>query len=261
MEQTYQFEAFVYRRPASTYFSKSWQCQLLPSLPYVHNTKQWHSFPQISSYAVGNGGSEICISVQGRGTYCLNTTSYTWTEVGKWTLPFNGKVEYVLELKLWFGISASDHTLAAADLSAMDSQPQLLDRWKELDLPEEWKECKDSQLISLGSGKFCIARFLHTTTPKGDIGDELIDQNLAVLTGVEVALHAHGNEPSRPGSSISNISNLSLYLTISNLDYSRGRRARLQSYPPKGMVWAWSSYDQLLVSGDVLSSPCGHVSI
>ncbi|CAL5044458.1 unnamed protein product [Urochloa decumbens] len=191
MEPTYQFEAFVYRKPALTYFSKSWQCQLLPSLPYVHNTKQWHSFPQISSYAVVNGGSEICISVEGLGTYCLNTTSYTWTEVGKWTLPFNGKVEYVPELKLWFGISASDQTLAAADLSAMDSQPQLLGRWKELDLPEEWKECKDSQLINLESGKFCIARFLHTSTPKGDTGDELIDQNLDVLTGVDVALHAH----------------------------------------------------------------------
>ncbi|PAN41171.2 hypothetical protein PAHAL_8G016200 [Panicum hallii] len=191
MEQTYQFEAFVYRRPGPTFFYKCWHCQLLPSLPYVHSTKQWHSFPQISSYAVVNGGSEICISVEGLGTYCLNTTSYTWTEVGKWTLPFNGKVEYVPELKLWFGISASDQTLAAADLSAMDSQPQLLGRWKELDLPEEWKECKDSQLINLGSGKFCIVRFLHTTTAKGDISDELIDQNLAVLTGVEVALHAH----------------------------------------------------------------------
>ena len=113
---------------------------LLPSLPCAHTTKQWHSFPQIiSSYDVLNGGSEICVSVQGLGTYCLNTTSHTWTEVGKWTLPFNGKAEYVPELKLWFGISASDQTLAAADLSAMDSQPQLLGTWKELDLPEEWK--------------------------------------------------------------------------------------------------------------------------
>ncbi|KAG2550118.1 hypothetical protein PVAP13_9KG282600 [Panicum virgatum] len=194
MEQTHQFEAFVHRRPGSTFFSKSWQCQLLPSLPCAHTTKQWHSFPQIiSSYDVLNGGSEICVSVQGLGTYCLNTTSHTWTEVGKWTLPFNGKAEYVPELKLWFGISARDQTLAAADLSAMDSQPQLLGRWKELDLPEEWKECKGSQLINLGSGKFCVARFLRTTTTKGDISDELIDHNLAVLTGVEVALHAQGS--------------------------------------------------------------------
>ncbi|KAG2654740.1 hypothetical protein PVAP13_1NG500700 [Panicum virgatum] len=92
MEQTCQFEAFVYSKPNAVHLNKAWQCQLLPSLPNVHDTKQRHSFPQISSYAVVNGGSEICISVQGLGTYCLNTTSYKWTQVGKWMLPFNGKV-------------------------------------------------------------------------------------------------------------------------------------------------------------------------
>ena len=199
MEQTCQFEAFVYRKPNAVHLNKAWQCQLLPSLPNVHDTKQRHSFPPISSYAVVNGGSEICISVQGLGTYCLNTTSYKWTQVGKWMLPFNGKVEYVPEL----GISAGDQTLAAADLSAMDSQPQLLGTWKELDLPEEWKECKGSQLINLGSGKFCVARFLRTTTAKGDIGDELIDHNLAVLTGVEVALHAQGSNANANASKVS----------------------------------------------------------
>ncbi|RLM75682.1 hypothetical protein C2845_PM15G04830, partial [Panicum miliaceum] len=51
---------------------------------------------------------------------------------------------------------------------------------------EEWKQCKDSQLVNLGSGKFCIARFFHTRTPNGDSGDELIEQNITVLTGVEV---------------------------------------------------------------------------
>lgn len=57
------------------------------------------------------------------------------------------------ELNLWFGLSAESHHLAAADLSSLelDSQPQLLvGPWKELHLPEEWKECEDSQLVSLG---------------------------------------------------------------------------------------------------------------
>jgi hypothetical protein len=63
------------------------------------------------------------------GTYCLDTASHTWSKVGDWTLPFVGKVEYVPELKLWFGISTSESgngQLAAADLSAMDSEPQRL---------------------------------------------------------------------------------------------------------------------------------------
>jgi hypothetical protein len=53
-----------------------------------------------------------------------------WTHVGEWALPFHGKVEYVPELKLWFGMSAKDGQLAVADLSTIlsttDSQPQLV---------------------------------------------------------------------------------------------------------------------------------------
>jgi hypothetical protein len=105
--------------------------------------------------------SDICVSVKGVGTYCLHAATQTWTEVGKWTLPFHGRVEYVPEFNLWFGLSAESQDLAAADLSSLDYQPQLLGPWKELEPPEEWKECKDSQLVNLGSGKFCIARFFH----------------------------------------------------------------------------------------------------
>ncbi|GJN03485.1 hypothetical protein PR202_ga20938 [Eleusine coracana subsp. coracana] len=56
--------------------------------------------------------------------------NHTWIEVGKWTLPYRGKVEYVPELKLWLGFSAKNRHLAAADLSGistMNSQPQLMD--------------------------------------------------------------------------------------------------------------------------------------
>uniref|UniRef100_A0A0A9C4I5 DUF1618 domain-containing protein n=1 Tax=Arundo donax TaxID=35708 RepID=A0A0A9C4I5_ARUDO len=190
-----QFEAFVYCNPELTRFSKSWDCQVLPPPPYVHDAAYLDICPEIISYGVVNDGSEIFISVEGVGTYCLDTTNHTWREVGKWTLPFYGKVEYAPELKLWFGLSAKDQVLAAADLSSMDSQPQLIGACKELDPPEEWKQYKDSQLVNLGSGKFCIARFFHTRTRNGDSGDELIEQNFAVLTGVEVSrLHdVNGN--------------------------------------------------------------------
>jgi hypothetical protein len=48
----------------------------------------------------------VCILVDSIGTYCLDTTSYTWRKVDNWTLPFYGRVEYVLEFKFWVGLTA-----------------------------------------------------------------------------------------------------------------------------------------------------------
>jgi hypothetical protein len=146
---------------------------------------------------VVGGGSHVCISVEGVGTYCLDTESLTWSQADEWTLPFHGKVQYVPELKLWFGLSAGAGHLAAADLSGMllgssssSSQPQWLvgGPWQELvDLPEEWKECKDPQFVSLGSGRFCIARFFQEAGSSG-----VAHKNFTVLTGVEVNSRAKG---------------------------------------------------------------------
>lgn len=88
--------------------------------------------------------------------------------------PFS--VEYVPELRLWFGLSGEARDMAAADLSSMDSHC--------LPLPEEWKECEDPQLVNLGSGKFCIARFFRTRIHSGDFGE-----SIALFTGVEVVPH------------------------------------------------------------------------
>ncbi|BAS81859.1 Os03g0105300, partial [Oryza sativa Japonica Group] len=188
-----QFEAFVYckHKRTSTNFSKTWQWQLLPPPPYVREPKYWHSCsrPEISSYTslTVNGDPHICISIDGVGTYCLNTASHTWIKVGNWTLPFHGRVEYVPEFNLWFGFSSdeSPHYLAASNLSAMDSQPQLVGRWEELYLPEDLKECKNPQLVNLGSGRFCITRFFHSRSHNSDSRGD-VDQNVAVFTGVEV---------------------------------------------------------------------------
>ena len=83
------------------------------------------------------GGSHVVfVSADGAGTYCLDTVTHTWSHVGDWMLPFKGKVEYVPELKLWFGICTEGLQLGAADLSTMDdSQPQLVGTWKELEAP------------------------------------------------------------------------------------------------------------------------------
>jgi hypothetical protein len=82
------------------------------------------------------------------------------------------------------------------------SQPQLMDLGREVDTPDEWTECKDSlQLVSLGSSRFCIARFFRSTrTLDGDFaGDESSDQDFAVLNGVEAVprVHDHANGDAR----------------------------------------------------------------
>jgi hypothetical protein len=105
-----QFEAFVYRQPKMT-TSKSWQCQLLPPPPYVRELKCWHNYgrPEIVSYALlgVSGDSHICISVEGVGTYCMDTGSHKWQKVGKLILPFHGRFEYVPELSSSTGLAST----------------------------------------------------------------------------------------------------------------------------------------------------------
>uniref|UniRef100_A0A0E0LP43 DUF1618 domain-containing protein n=1 Tax=Oryza punctata TaxID=4537 RepID=A0A0E0LP43_ORYPU len=184
----FEVEALIYSKYSPVILCKSWECELLPPLPL--NVRDDTTFLEVSSYAVIKGDSQICISIDGVGTYCLDTASNVWSEVGKWTLPFQGKVDYVPELKLWFGFSAEDGRLAAANLSgvgSLESQPKLLYSWMELEPPQEWKQIQDPQLVNLGSGRFCIARFFHTRAPNGDFDDESGGQNVTVLTGVEFA--------------------------------------------------------------------------
>jgi hypothetical protein len=189
-----QFVGFINRPNSLAVSGKSWHCHLLPPPPFVRETYHWSNkcLPQITAYGVVGAGSHVCISVEGVGTYCLDTESLSWNKVGDWTLPFHGKVQYVPQLKLWFGLSAGAQQLAAVDLSGMldsSSQPLRLvgGPWKELvHLPEEWKECRDPQFVSLGSGRFCIARFFSQQTEAGSGGDQVVLKNFTVLIGVEV---------------------------------------------------------------------------
>nr|CAB3488415.1 unnamed protein product [Digitaria exilis] len=105
-----QFEAFVYQNQKPTL--NPWHHLLLPPPPFV------------------------CEPI-------LDTVRHTWSRLGEeCALPFHGKVEYVPELKLWFGISSKHCTLAAADLSAMASSqmtPLVVSAGMEFDPPEEWQ--------------------------------------------------------------------------------------------------------------------------
>jgi hypothetical protein len=184
-----QFEVFVYRRPAD-----SWHCELLPPPPFVRDPtyRSISRHQTIQSYAVVGSGSHICISNEDAGTYCLDTADNTWSKVGEWKLPFNGKAEYVPELKLWFGTAAESGHFAAADLSTiftMGSQPQLLGEWKDFDPPEGCDELQDSEVVNLGSGRLCITRIFDPTLPDVDYGK----QDYVVLNCVEVRAAHDGN--------------------------------------------------------------------
>ncbi|XP_040381226.1 uncharacterized protein LOC102704533 [Oryza brachyantha] len=192
-----QFEAFVYRKPTATASCKSWHRQLLPPPPFVRDHAYSQTHRQITSYAVV--GDDVLVSAQDAGSYCLDTAKNAWSRVGEWTLPFLGKVEYVPELKLWFGLSAEDGRLAAADLSAMDTQPELVGSWKELDPCREWHLSRDPQLVNLGSGRFCVARFFVSEEFGGEFGNKLVEQDLVILTGVEVAEDVNAGDCSGSG--------------------------------------------------------------
>ncbi|OEL38814.1 hypothetical protein BAE44_0000166 [Dichanthelium oligosanthes] len=189
----------------------SWHRKLLPPPPYLRDDTYKRIRTEISSYAVVGGGSHICISAVGAGTYCFCTVKHTWSKVGEWTLPFIGKAEYAPELKLWFGILATkngNHILGAVDLSAIDSEPSQVSDWNlELDddmleygriawdlkineTLSEWRDPLESQLVHLGSERFCIASSSHITrTVWTCLGNELVTfKRFAVFTGVEVML-------------------------------------------------------------------------
>lgn len=195
IQRCHQFEAFVCHGPNLT-----WQRQILPPPPFICNPKNYvcnSTFPRITSYTVLGGGSHVCLSVERAGTYCLDTVTHTWTQLGEWTLPFKGKVQYVPELKLWFGRCAGKgFELGAADLSAMDmggmdSPPQLVGTWKELEPPQDWTQIQSPQLVSLGSGRFCIARFFQTLNPMALFVGSNPEEYFTVLTGADIVPCVH----------------------------------------------------------------------
>ncbi|GJN33085.1 hypothetical protein PR202_gb21648 [Eleusine coracana subsp. coracana] len=116
-----------HQKPHNDNIQQNLEVPTTSSAPYVREPKYYSrgSCPEISSYGCLTG-AQVCISVDGVGTYCMDTQNHTWTR----------KVDYVPELKLWLGFSAKNRHLAAADLSGvstMNSQPQLMDLGKEFD--------------------------------------------------------------------------------------------------------------------------------
>ncbi|CAL4936698.1 unnamed protein product [Urochloa decumbens] len=95
-------EAFLYTTSETSY-NKSWYRHSLPPPPYILDPG--YKRARIHSHAVLGGGSHLCISAIGHGTYCFDTASREWSHAGDWMLPMYGKAEYVPELDIWFGLS------------------------------------------------------------------------------------------------------------------------------------------------------------
>ncbi|KAM0907128.1 hypothetical protein ACQ4PT_016319 [Festuca glaucescens] len=189
--KSFQFEALVSREHSNaSHPLRTWECQELPLLPLEEEIF-------IGSCAVV--GNLICISSSGFGTYCFDTVSHSWSRAGDWALPFFGTAEYVPKLNLWFGVSEQDYHLAcAADLSPVlggqQLEPGLV--WPDNYLPEEWYHTSimnPARMISLGSGKFCMIRFLETRMPSLDTVQVFVDQQFAVFTSLEAVKAGKGN--------------------------------------------------------------------
>ncbi|KAF8641913.1 hypothetical protein HU200_067623 [Digitaria exilis] len=159
-----QFQAFV-RQHYDDSEDDLWRCHELSMPPYVRAAG--YRSTVIDSYAVVGG--EISVSTQGIGTYCFDTASGAWSKAGDWAMPFSGKVEHVRELGVLVGFWASElgHRLCASgdDLSSgVDGgRRPMLRAWVDLETPHgDWHNVKAPQLVSLGSGKFCVGQFFKT---------------------------------------------------------------------------------------------------
>ncbi|KAL6640378.1 hypothetical protein ACP70R_021501 [Stipagrostis hirtigluma subsp. patula] len=203
-ESRLQFRALVHRRrkePAAVSNddgSSRWHLDELPPPPYVVDAGYRSTW--IDSYTVIRSGASgaVCVSTEGIGTYCFDTVSRAWSKAGDWALPFSGKVEHVPELGVLVGFWASEcgHRLCASgDLSsaAGSLHRPMLRGWLNLGPPcGEWHKVKAPQLVSLGSGKFCLAEFFKAS--KGSHDHPFHEATFAVFTGVEVLRHGRGGD-------------------------------------------------------------------
>ncbi|XBI21098.1 hypothetical protein VPH35_062261 [Triticum aestivum] len=133
MSNSSDFEALVYCNPPGSGRNdedKAWHWRRLPPPPYLDDPACRDR--TIQSYTLLQDGKTICISSVpgdgGFGTYCFDTSTHQWTNVGRWSLPFSGRALHVPELHgLWFGFLGEDQQkLGAVDLSSLDSAPKVL---------------------------------------------------------------------------------------------------------------------------------------
>ncbi|OEL32608.1 WAT1-related protein [Dichanthelium oligosanthes] len=204
-------------------FDQPSEWQPLPRPPFVDDGNPG-SRSDIRSCTVVDGGRTICVSSKSKGgvdcTYCFDTATREWRHAGDWKLPFEGRAEYVPELKTWIGLSPYPHyNLCASDLSAMDAHraPTLQHVWDDFTRPamkqssivlnrrfpqyvlRRMKERRPLglDLVNLGSGRFCTVKTFEISRCEsvGFHENDMFDaEEFTVLTGVEVVRSGGGEE-------------------------------------------------------------------
>ncbi|KAJ1264940.1 hypothetical protein BS78_08G039100 [Paspalum vaginatum] len=171
------------------------------NFPRGDHAWHWESLPlppiddPVRSHTVVDGGRTICVSSYpgSFGTCCFDTVEREWWHAVSWELPFLGGVEHVPDLDIWLGFSPRKPTTCRRPPAV---QQHVLEA--DLNMPNNWLVLR-SNLISLGGGRFCVARaFQEVLMTDGNISseDELFRYYLdhsnshgskfVVLTGVEL---------------------------------------------------------------------------
>ncbi|KAL6660178.1 hypothetical protein ACP70R_002300 [Stipagrostis hirtigluma subsp. patula] len=173
----------------------AWVWRPLPPPPFVHDhlpePRQFlrdleHKATWVSSVAVNGGKIFVSPSTAQEdevdGTYCFDTVTQEWGRAGDWVMPFVGKAELVTEHGVWLGFSrCHPHRLCA--ISSLCPPNKVKQQWwTDRGPPDGWS-LMDLNLVNLGSGRFCTAKFFDARVP-GNHGDTTDD--VAVFTGVEV---------------------------------------------------------------------------
>ncbi|KAF7064758.1 hypothetical protein CFC21_071009 [Triticum aestivum] len=172
---------------------EDWLWDLLPSPPFFD--EPFRSDNTIQCYAAGDE-EKMWISTLGRGTYTFDAATATWCKEGGWTLPFEGRVQYIPEYGIYFGFSKRLNKLCSAEMiaGAKASEPPVHKQvWDNVDVyvGEGW-HLAHSYLTYLGEGKFCVTRFYDTRREWDDWCIPL--SNVAVMSALEMRLDANTGE-------------------------------------------------------------------
>uniref|UniRef100_A0A0D9WFY4 F-box associated domain-containing protein n=1 Tax=Leersia perrieri TaxID=77586 RepID=A0A0D9WFY4_9ORYZ len=170
------FEALIY------YPVGHWRWRPLLPPPFLRNPE--YKAPDNTAFAVVDG-TKICVS-SATATYLFDTVDRKWSKAGDWVMPILSNAEYVPELRLWIGLSASSpFNLCAMNLSntavgTSDVLPTMQHIRLDVDPPKDWL-LKKRTLVNLGYGKFCVTKFF-----------ESIANKVVVFTGVEMVTSGEG---------------------------------------------------------------------
>ncbi|BAF07549.1 uncharacterized protein [Oryza sativa Japonica Group] len=156
-----------------------------------------------------NESKELWVTAaHGAGTFSFDTNSKVgeWRELGEKGMPFMGRGEYVEEHGQWFGLSSTPRLglyLCSCDLSYLccsyDAQVMVrcwldgLDRLPAA-APPKRSLLMETYAVHLGSGRFCIARFMEEEEQHNIslhpffrvAGEKSKNDRFLLLTGVDV---------------------------------------------------------------------------